>query len=101
MGSSINKKIETVVAFSTILIMYLLVMVGSYITLDYIIQGKYKSMVTDNTMGAIIFGKEKTLDYVGNIGIGVSTVCIILMVVSTIFMVLLGLGAMNEWRDKR
>ncbi|WP_436949308.1 hypothetical protein [Staphylococcus shinii] len=95
-----KKKIENIIAFSMIIIIYLIVMTVSYATLDYIIKGKYKSMVTDNTMGTIILGKDKVLEYVGNIGIGVSILCVILMIVSTIFMVLLILGAVSEWKNK-
>ncbi|WP_204177989.1 MULTISPECIES: hypothetical protein [unclassified Staphylococcus] len=94
----LNKKLEDILAFSMIFIIYAFIMFGSITMLNYIIQGKYKNLVTDNTAASYIFSKEKTLEYLGNIGVGISIICVILMIVATLFMIL---GTVNEWKNKQ
>ncbi|RIN92406.1 hypothetical protein [Mammaliicoccus sciuri] len=106
-SKSLAKIIENIISYTLMVIIYAFVimiyafvMTVSYATLDYIIKGKYKSMATDSKLGVILYGKDKYIEYLSNIGIGVSILCVILMIVSTFFMILVIIGAINEWKNK-
>lgn len=91
---------QTVLMYAFVVTLYAFVMKESYATLDYFIKSKYKSKVTDSKLGVILFGKEKYLEYLSNIGVIVSIFCVILMIVSTFLMILGIILAVSEWKNK-
>lgn len=81
-----TKKYTDIIIMVVMVLLYIGFMLGGYLCLDYIFTGKYKGLVPDSSVFSMIAGKDKTIEYVGNIGIGFSVLCVLLMVGISIFM---------------
>lgn len=92
MNKLFKSNLEEKLAIALIVIVYIGLMLGAYIVLDYIIQGNYRELA---------MGKEKALEYLNNISVGVMITVITLVIIVNIFMVLLVIGGVMDRKERQ
>lgn len=92
MSKPVIKNLENKLAVALLLIIYAGFMLGAYIVLDYIIQGKFIKLA---------MGVDKALVYLNNASTVVMVIVIIFVIIVNTFIVLLVINGIKDWKRKR
>lgn len=105
MNKQSSEKLEDKLAIGFIFIIYAFIMVTTYSIISYIKQGKLVQLVGYDSL-SVLASKDKeealsrSVDYMLNLGLVIEVVCILLMIGSTIFMVILLIEMYKSIRGK-